>query len=127
MPDHLASGSARVGARSCRRADVLIKARQTIGMKLRVGDRAALLLHPRLAKARARLKEPFITLALDHVLPGRQGDETSPGSVCGPLVTTWGPIAICACAPGMAETVIRHAAAKAKHVVLMIMTVISSR
>jgi hypothetical protein len=36
-------------------------------------------------------------------------------------------MAICAWAAGMAEAVIRHAAAKAKLVVLMIMIVVSSR
>ena len=69
----------------------------------------------------------IVAFTLDHVPPRLPEEgETSPGSVWGPFVITWVGT-VCAWAAGIAEAVIRHAAAKAELIVLKIMIVVSSR
>ena len=58
-------------------------------MKLRIGNRFALLTHMRLAERRAFLSYCALSATLRC---GDQDGETSPGLVCGPLVITWGPV-----------------------------------
>jgi hypothetical protein len=50
-------------------ASLLRKARQAALMELRVGDRAALLFHPRLAKSGICPQQLVVLFAFDHVLP----------------------------------------------------------
>src|SRR5215813_768556 len=49
------------------------KALQALVMKLRIGDRAALLTHTRLAERRVRLEQPVVLFALRHVALWRPG------------------------------------------------------
>src|SRR5207247_8840847 len=60
----------------CRRADewlVLTEARNALGMEIRIGDRPALLAHPRLAESGVCFQQPIVAFALDHVPPRRPG------------------------------------------------------
>src|SRR5258708_1374546 len=67
-PTLLATGGAPVMPRRCRRTNVglsLIEARKAVITWFWTGDRAALLLHPRLAESVICLQQPLVLLALD--------------------------------------------------------------
>jgi hypothetical protein len=60
----------------CRRCDhrrVFPEARQALLMEFRIGNRTALLAHPRLAESAVRLQHSSVMVAMHDVLPGRRG------------------------------------------------------